>query len=103
MNLDVTVQAATWVDVDAIEVVVDGEIVDTIPIMPGDADPTNPVIRWRGQIPIQVQRGRRLRRRRGLRRRSRSSRCTRQDAVRDDEPDLRHAVANALATRITPS
>ena len=23
--------------------------------MPGDADPSNPVIRWRGQIPIQVQ------------------------------------------------
>ncbi len=55
MNVDVTIQAATWVDVDAMEVVVDGVTVDTIPIMPGDADPGNPVIRWQGQILIQVQ------------------------------------------------
>ena len=55
MNVDVTIQAATWIDVDAIEVIVDGMTVDTIPIMPGDADPGNPVIRWRGQLPVQVQ------------------------------------------------
>jgi hypothetical protein len=55
MNVDVTIQAATWIDVDAIEVVVDGVTIDTIPIMPGDADPGNAVIRWHGQIPIQVQ------------------------------------------------
>ncbi|HUS27117.1 MAG TPA: CehA/McbA family metallohydrolase [Kofleriaceae bacterium] len=55
MNVDVTIQAATWVDVDSIDVVVDGTIVDTIPVMPGDADPQNPVIRWRKQIPIQAQ------------------------------------------------
>jgi hypothetical protein len=55
MMVDVTVQAATWIDVDAIDVVVDGETVDTIPIMPGDADPTNPAIRWRGQVPVQVR------------------------------------------------
>ncbi|NVB78219.1 MAG: CehA/McbA family metallohydrolase [Kofleriaceae bacterium] len=55
MNLDVTVQAASWVDVDAIEVVVDGQTVDTITVMPGDADANNPAIRWKGQIPIQVQ------------------------------------------------
>ena len=53
-QVDVTIQAATWIDVDAIDVVVDGETVDTIPVMPGDADPTNPAIRWRGQIPLQV-------------------------------------------------
>ena len=47
-NVDVTIQAATWIDVTAIEVIVDGQTVDTIPIMPGDADPTNPVIRWHG-------------------------------------------------------
>jgi hypothetical protein len=35
--------------------VVDGQVVDTIAIMPGDADPTNPAVRWRGQIPVQVQ------------------------------------------------
>lgn len=54
-HVDVTIQAATWVDVTTIEVVVDGQTVDTVPIMPGDADPTNPVIRWRGQIPVSVQ------------------------------------------------
>jgi hypothetical protein len=55
MMVDVTVQAATWIDVDAIDVVVDGQIVDTITIMPGDADPQNPVVRWSGQVPVQVQ------------------------------------------------
>jgi len=55
MNVDVTIQAATWIDVDAIDVVVDGTVVDTIPVMPGDADPLNPVIRWRGAIPVTVQ------------------------------------------------
>jgi hypothetical protein len=55
MQVNVTVQAATWVDVDAIDVVVDGLVVDTITIMPGDADPQNPVLRWSGQIPVQVQ------------------------------------------------
>jgi hypothetical protein len=55
MMVDVTLQAATWIDVDAIDVVVDGETVDTIPVMPGDADPTNPAIRWRGQVPVQVR------------------------------------------------
>ncbi len=54
MQVDVTVQAATWVDVTNIEVIVDGQTVDTIPIMPSDADPTNPVLRWHGQIPVQV-------------------------------------------------
>jgi hypothetical protein len=55
LQVDVTVQAALWVDVTSIEVVVDGETVDTIPIMPTDADPRNRVIRWTGQIPIQTR------------------------------------------------
>jgi len=55
MTVDVTVQAASWIDVDAIDVVVDGETVDTIPVVPADADPINPVVRWRGAIPIQVR------------------------------------------------
>ena len=53
MMVDVVVRAATWIDVDTIEVVVDGQTVDTIPIMPGDADPANPAVRWRGSIPVQ--------------------------------------------------
>lgn len=54
-KVDVTVQAATWIDVTSIEVIVDGQTVDTIPIMPGDADPANPVVRWRGQVPVQTR------------------------------------------------
>jgi hypothetical protein len=54
MQVDVTIQAPTWIDVDAIDVVVDGQVVDTIPIMPGDADPQQPAIRWQGQLPVQV-------------------------------------------------
>ncbi|CAN5827095.1 hypothetical protein BH11MYX3_BH11MYX3_25700 [soil metagenome] len=54
MMVDVTVQAATWIDVDEIEVVVDGQMVDKITVMASDADPTNPAIRWRGQVPIHV-------------------------------------------------
>jgi hypothetical protein len=54
MQLDLVVRAATWIAVDAIEVVVDGQTVDTIPVMPGDTDPQDPTIRWRGQIPIQT-------------------------------------------------
>jgi hypothetical protein len=55
MMVDVTIQAATWVDVDAIDVVVDGSVVDTIPIMPGDADALKPAIRFHKQLPVQVQ------------------------------------------------
>ncbi len=51
----VEVRAAPWVDVDAIDLVVDGETVDTVPIMPGDADPTDPAVRWRGLLPIDVR------------------------------------------------
>lgn len=51
--LDVTVQAASWIDVTTLEVIVDGQTVDTIPIMPGDA--VSPVIRYQKQIPITVR------------------------------------------------
>lgn len=54
-TLTVTVQAASWIDVDAIDVVVDGVTVDTIPVLPGDADAGNPAIRWQGTIPVQVR------------------------------------------------
>lgn len=53
--VDVTVQAPTWIDVSSIDVVVDGTTVDTIPVMPGDADPQNPAIRWKGQVPVTVR------------------------------------------------
>ncbi len=54
LEVTVTVRAASWIDVDAIEVVVDGETVDTIPIMPGDADPEEPTLRWSGTIAVQT-------------------------------------------------
>lgn len=54
MMLDVTVQAPTWVDVDSLDVVVDGVVVDTIPIMASDADPGNPVIRFARAVPVQT-------------------------------------------------
>ncbi len=54
MNVDVTIRAATWVDVDAIEVIVDGVTVDTIPITVADRDPTDPTIRYAKPVPIQV-------------------------------------------------
>jgi hypothetical protein len=54
LQLDVTVRAATWVDVDAIDIVVDGDTVDTIAIVPGDADPADPTIRYRRPVTIQT-------------------------------------------------
>ncbi|MFW6066837.1 MAG: CehA/McbA family metallohydrolase [Myxococcota bacterium] len=50
-TLRVWVQAASWVDVDTIEVVVDGETALSFPIEPEDADPTDPVTRfWPGEM-----------------------------------------------------
>ena len=53
-QVDVTVQAATWVDVTSLEVIVDGVTVDTIPIMPGDAVPGRPATRFQKQVPVTV-------------------------------------------------
>jgi hypothetical protein len=52
--VDVTIRAATWIDVDAIDVVVDGVTVDTIAIMPGDTSVEDPTIRWHGLVPVEV-------------------------------------------------
>ena len=54
--VDVTVQAATWVDVTELEVIVDGETTDVIPITAADADPANPVVRWHDHlVPVQTR------------------------------------------------
>jgi hypothetical protein len=53
-TLELTVQAPSWVDVDTIEVVVDAETLAVIDVDPGDADPDEPAIRWRGAIEIPV-------------------------------------------------
>jgi hypothetical protein len=48
-TLRVRVQAASWVDVDTIEVVVDGQTAATVAV-PASTD----VVRWDGEIPIDV-------------------------------------------------
>jgi hypothetical protein len=53
-TVDVTVQAAPWIDVTTLEVIVDGATVQTLPITATDADPTNPVIRWHKTIAASV-------------------------------------------------
>ena len=55
--VSVTVQAASWIAVDWLEVVVDGEVVDQIAVLPSDADPTNPAIRYAADIPIAPKGG----------------------------------------------
>jgi hypothetical protein len=55
--VSIQVQAASWVDVDAIDVVVDGETVMTIPVQPSDADPLNPALRFQRSIPVDVAAG----------------------------------------------
>jgi hypothetical protein len=57
VTVHVKVQAASWIDVDAIDLVVDGETVDTIAIAPGDADPANPAVRFEKDLSIDVAPG----------------------------------------------
>ncbi len=56
-DVAIQVQAASWVDVDTIEVVVDGETVATIAVTPADADPLNAAVRWQDVVPIDVAAG----------------------------------------------
>ena len=59
-------------------------------MMPGDADPQNPAIRWHGQIPVPVRGDRRLRRSiAAYGDAAARARAPRRQAVRRDEPDLR--------------
>lgn len=55
--VDVRIQAASWVDVDQVEIIVDGETVATLPVAAADADPTNPAVRWRRTVPVDVAPG----------------------------------------------
>ena len=57
-TLHVRVQAASWVDVDFLEVIVDGASIATIPILPGDADPARPWVRLERDLSIDVADGR---------------------------------------------
>jgi hypothetical protein len=51
----VHVEAASWVDVDAIDVVVDGETAQTISIAPADADPAHPATRFDQDVDVPVR------------------------------------------------
>ncbi|MCB9596906.1 MAG: carboxypeptidase regulatory-like domain-containing protein [Sandaracinaceae bacterium] len=53
-DVRVRVQAASWIDVDAFDVVVDGAIVETIAIRPEDADPLVPTVRFDGTVSVPV-------------------------------------------------
>ncbi|MFK7986979.1 MAG: CehA/McbA family metallohydrolase [Sandaracinaceae bacterium] len=52
--VSVRVQAASWVDVDRIDVVVDGEVTETIDILAEDADPLVPTTRFTEDISVPV-------------------------------------------------
>jgi hypothetical protein len=56
-TVTVTVQAPSWIDVDALDVVVDGVIIQTIAITAADADPANPAVRYRGDLQVPVSDG----------------------------------------------
>jgi hypothetical protein len=53
-TVHVRVQAASWIDVDAFDVVVDGAVVDTIDVLPGDADPAHPNVRFEEDVLVDV-------------------------------------------------
>ncbi len=53
-TVHVRVQAASWIDVGHLDVVVDGETVQTIDILPEDADPLTPTIRFERDITVDV-------------------------------------------------
>ncbi|MBK8173520.1 MAG: carboxypeptidase regulatory-like domain-containing protein [Sandaracinaceae bacterium] len=56
-SVDVVVQAASWVDVQTLEVIVDGVTTQTIALSPDMADPSNPAVRFRGSFDINVSNG----------------------------------------------
>jgi hypothetical protein len=52
--IEVEVRAAPWVDVQRMELIVDGVTVETIPVLEGDADPLNPTVRIRAMLEVDV-------------------------------------------------
>ena len=53
-SIDVVVRAASFLDVDRLEVFVDGLVVETIPITETDRDATDPTIRLRATLEVDV-------------------------------------------------
>jgi hypothetical protein len=52
VRLDVVVQAPSWMDVNRLYVVANGEVALERELAPADADPANPVVRFRGTLPF---------------------------------------------------
>jgi hypothetical protein len=52
-TLHIKVQAASWIDVDSIDIVVDG-VITTLNILPEDASVVDPVIRFEKDLVIDV-------------------------------------------------
>lgn len=53
-TVHVRIQAASWIGVDAFDLVLDGEMVRSVEILPGDADPTAPVIRFEEDLGVDI-------------------------------------------------
>ncbi len=56
-EIDIEVQAARWIDIDTLEVVVDGEVVHSIALGEEHEDSENPVIRYSGLLEISPAAG----------------------------------------------
>lgn len=56
-QIHVVVRAATWIDVQRLEVLVDGASVETIPIRPEDTDPLDATIRLDATVEVDVAGG----------------------------------------------
>ena len=56
-QVEITVQAASWVDVAKVEIIVDGETIDTVTVTDEDGDPLDPAVRWHRTVPVDVAPG----------------------------------------------
>ena len=53
-TIDITVRAPTWVPVDRLRVYVDSELRDTVTLDVSTSDPSDPAVRYRGSIDIDI-------------------------------------------------
>lgn len=53
-TVHVVIQAPTWVDVDAAELIVNGETIETVTLDASTEDPTNPVIRFERDVIVEL-------------------------------------------------
>jgi hypothetical protein len=53
-NVEVVVRAAPWIDVQRLELIVDGASVETVPVLESDRDPLDPTVRLRASLEADV-------------------------------------------------